>query len=61
VATALVTQTNALTEAMDKYQISAVHTAALGRPAATAKSEPRRTDLANRPTQAARRQTVGQR
>jgi methyl-accepting chemotaxis protein len=49
VATALVTHTNALTEAMDKYQINEVHAAALVRPAGV------------RSTQTARRQTVGHR
>ena len=49
VATALVSQTNALTEAMDKYQIGEVHTAALGRPGAMAsKPDPRKNDLVNR-------------
>jgi methyl-accepting chemotaxis protein len=59
VATALVTQTNALTEAMDKYQINDVH-AALARPAAMAsKPELRKTDFVK--IQRARRQTGGQR
>jgi methyl-accepting chemotaxis protein len=49
VATALVSQTNALTEAMDKYQINEVHAAALVRPAGV------------QSTQTARRQTVGHR
>jgi methyl-accepting chemotaxis protein len=56
VANSLVMQTNALTEAMDKYQINEANPAALGRPAAVPlKPEIRRSDLLNRSTQAGRR------
>jgi methyl-accepting chemotaxis protein len=53
-AAALLTQTNALTEAMDKYQISEVHAAAAS-PAA------RKSDLVNRSPQAISRHNSGSR
>jgi methyl-accepting chemotaxis protein len=61
-AAALLTQTNALTEAMDKYQISEGHAAGLGRgPAAAASPAARKSDLVNRSQQAISRQNSGSR
>jgi len=62
-AAALLTQTNALSEAMDKYQISEVHAVGLGRrPAAAApNSAPRKPDLVDRSQQAISRQHSGSR
>ena len=56
-ATALLTQTTGLSEAMDKYQIGEVHAASLGRPAtAPLQPVPRISALVNRPQRAVRRQ-----
>jgi hypothetical protein len=62
-AAALLTQTNALTEAMDKYQISEVHAAGLGEGPAAAAASPaaRKSDLVNRSQQAIFRQNSGSR
>jgi methyl-accepting chemotaxis protein len=59
-ADALVTQTNGLSEAMDKYQLSEVHAAGVRRSDTVApKPEPRKSDLVNQPPRTVRRRGSG--